>query len=438
MKVNTILAALVATTLATLYPKGSHDVVGRMSSGYAHKDLLPTRSLRAYSNNYSHKHSHYEHHDEYRPPSYRKKYYNKHHKSSYKKKKYHHHKSYLNSQDADDAVDSNSQDSDDENVHSKTTDHKTTDKSTEPETKKYSGSCVNYAKYSDLKRNCYAISCNLDPTGAAADQKCGKLSIVKQQFQAINAASADSTENAAVDSTGRQLAAPLENGISKINPYSTVTAIVLIITGFVLVFFGNRLFKPILFIAGFYIFAVLSFIVLSGIETRSGTLLFGNNRSLIFLIIALVSGILGGLLLTVLWKLGLSAIGGLLGYILAILILSVVNGGVIESGIGRTIFLVGFFVVGAILIHFIEKPILILGTALPGSYAMFFGIDVFANTGFNIAMQSFISTGVIYKVSPAVYGMMGGVVAVAIIGIVLQFSSSGTSSYRERSGYSKA
>ncbi|KAJ3201639.1 hypothetical protein HK099_002146, partial [Clydaea vesicula] len=211
MKVNTILAALVATTLATLYPKGSHDVVGRMSSGYAHKDLLPTRSLRAYSNNYSHKHSHYEHHDEYRPPSYRKKYYNKHHKSSYKKKKYHHHKSYLNSQDADDAVDSNSQDSDDENVHSKTTDHKTTDKSTEPETKKYSGSCVNYAKYSDLKRNCYAISCNLDPTGAAADQKCGKLSIVKQQFQAINAASADSTENAAVDSTGRQLAAPLES-----------------------------------------------------------------------------------------------------------------------------------------------------------------------------------------------------------------------------------
>lgn len=108
-------------------------------------------------------------------------------------------------------------------------------------------------------------------------------------------------------------------------------------------------------------FAVLSFVILSAIEQRNGSLLFGDNRAIVFLIVAIVSGFIGGFLFICVWRLGLSAIGALLGFTIAIVVLSFVSGGVIASGTGRTIFIICFAVVGAILIQFIEKPVLILG-----------------------------------------------------------------------------
>lgn len=190
-----------------------------------------------------------------------------------------------------------------------------------------------------------------------------------------------------------------------------------------------------MFIAGTYFFGLLTFAILVNIESKQG-LLFGTNRPWAFPVVCLAAGIVGGLLLVLLWRLGLAAIGGLLGFVVSVLILSVVSGGLLSSEIARYVFTGVLVLIGAILILFIERPILILGTAFPGSYAIFFGLDTFINTGFNQALQSFFGTGVLYVATPAVYGMMAGTVLLALLGCGIQYRGSANSkSYRERAGY---
>lgn len=91
-------------------------------------------------------------------------------------------------------------------------------------------------------------------------------------------------------------------------------------------------------------------------------------------------------------------------------------------------------------VNFVSKFYFLLGTAIPGSYALFFGIDVFTKTGFNNATQMFLNGNGFYTTSPAVYGMLAGVLVLAIIGILVQFHNSKTHRGGSRRGgaYEKA
>lgn len=119
-------------------------------------------------------------------------------------------------------------------------------------------------------------------------------------------------------------------------------------------------------------------------------------------------------------QLGLSAIGALLGFTLAMFILSLGNGGVIQ-GVGRTVFIVVFVVVFAILIHFFETALVILGTAISGSFAFVYGLDIFLRTGFTLIVRSVLTGNGVYQTSSAVYGMIGGFVVGALAGTLLQW-----------------
>ena len=198
---------------------------------------------------------------------------------------------------------------------------------------------------------------------------------------------------------------------------SILLAIFLILTGLTLVFLGSRLFRPILFISGFYFFAVITYPILSAIDASKPF----ENRELVYLVSILVVGIVGGFLFCCFWKIGLSAIGALLGFTFGMFVLGLVNGGTITSSTGRIVFLAVVSVVGAIAIHYFERPILILGTAFPGSYAFFFGLDVFTKTGFNRAARAFLGGNIGYVVGNEVYYMIGGFLGLGLVGAIIQW-----------------
>lgn len=138
-----------------------------------------------------------------------------------------------------------------------------------------------------------------------------------------------------------------------------------------------------------------------------------------------------------LWRLGLFAIGALLGFTLANFILGLTTNGLIQSDTGRIVFLILMSLAGGIAILFLEKPLLVIGTAFPGAYGAFFGLDIFINTGFKEGMQKFLSGGGLYVTSAPVYGMLAGVVVLAIIGCVVQFRDSNRKTYREHHASSR-
>ena len=226
------------------------------------------------------------------------------------------------------------------------------------------------------------------------------------------------------------IAAPVDGAVSSITTSSTIFAVGAIILGLFLVFAGTRMFKMALFAAGFVVFSNLAAFVLILVSPDEGF------SEVVMTLVPIFIGILGGFIAYKLWRFGLSLVGFLGGAFVALLILGVKSGGVIESGIGKVLFVLGLGIVGAVLIQILEKPALVFSTSLAGSYLVFYGVDVFARTGFaNSSISSLyrLKEGqvVVYDTSGPVIGMMIGVVALTVIGCVSQYRSIEGKNYRD-------
>ncbi|RKO93293.1 hypothetical protein BDK51DRAFT_28919 [Blyttiomyces helicus] len=213
----------------------------------------------------------------------------------------------------------------------------------------------------------------------------------------------------------------LGNDLGNINFYSTASGIVFIITGIFMTFFGYKLLKPLYFIIGFWVGAVLAYVVLTAIENHGTD--FGSKHDLIYAITIAVVGLLTGALFLCLWQIALYATGALLGFVLALAILSLVTGGAIHSGVGRWIFIGALTVLGGVVVLFLEKPIMIIGTATVGAFAVVFGIDVFARQGYYILVRSLVGGEGFYSTNKWVYVELGGFALLAIIGICVQYAT---------------
>ncbi|KAI8916762.1 hypothetical protein DFJ77DRAFT_414378, partial [Powellomyces hirtus] len=204
-----------------------------------------------------------------------------------------------------------------------------------------------------------------------------------------------------------------------INVYNTLGAIILIITGILFVFSGHHMFKLVLFIGGFYAGGLCSYIVLSAIENRGHS--FGDSRDLLFFVITLVVGLAIGTLFVCIWKLGLVAVGAMLGFTIAMLVLSLATNGLISQGTGRTIFIIVLTVVGGIAVLFLERPILVVGTSVAGAFAIMWGVDVFTKAGLVEATRQFLAGNGTYQPTTWVYVELGGIVLIALVGILVQW-----------------
>jgi hypothetical protein len=222
-------------------------------------------------------------------------------------------------------------------------------------------------------------------------------------------------------SVADQVASTTSNVIQQISSEAIVFGVLLIVSGLVLAFFGYRLFNFILFLAGAYTGGLIAYIIVINTEPSGGY----ANRDVIIIVAVLIVALITGLLTLCIWRLGLTLIGGLAGIALGMFILSWVSGGVIQSEVGRIVFLTLLALLGAIVIHFFVRPLLIAGTAIIGAFSFIVGVDIFAQTGFALAAQQFINDHnalnlSAFETNSRMYGMLVGFMATAIIGALFQ------------------
>ncbi|KAJ1999384.1 hypothetical protein GGI04_004588 [Coemansia thaxteri] len=198
-----------------------------------------------------------------------------------------------------------------------------------------------------------------------------------------------------------------------------IAGIALIVIGFFFNYFGYRLVKVLVFLAGF---CVVGGLVLYAEYKIRAPHEDEKGRQVWYLGIAAICGLLGGALMLFLYKVGLALVGALGGFALASWILGMKSGGLIHSDVGRILFIVGFVLAGIIVVFFVERPAIIVASSIWGSYALFVGIDCFARTGFQYTALAFLNApGAVYETSPKVYAMIAGMAVSACLGIAAQF-----------------
>ena len=228
-----------------------------------------------------------------------------------------------------------------------------------------------------------------------------------------------------VASQANQLESIAKNGSTE----GKVVAVIAILVGAFVAFTGYKLFKAALFISGFILFADITLIIMTRVEPSGGY----ANRDLLLLLVPAGVGLIGGFIAYRLWRLGLTLIGALGGATCGAILLNLGVRNAIQSDTSRLVFIIAFAILGAIIIHFIEKPVIIGSTALVGSYTIFIGIDTFANTGFNAAVQKVLFAGSIMeaKTSGAELGMVAGVLVTFGIAVSYQFKTTKNHKHRD-------
>ncbi|KAG0032722.1 hypothetical protein BGZ81_010230 [Podila clonocystis] len=217
----------------------------------------------------------------------------------------------------------------------------------------------------------------------------------------------------------------VRDGPYNITVQAGIAGAIMIIAGFLLCFFGYRLFHVTMFLIGFYFFGNISYIGMVNGGVTSETLL---------LVISIVVGILGGLLLICCSRLGVAILGALALYSLGLWILGWKSGGIITSRVGRGILLGVLAVVGFFIGLCRERETVIVGSALVGAYSFVAGVDMFAHTGFVNQADSFINSknNIDNRVAfdAKQYALLATFIVMALLGMAIQFRAWGRRRFR--------
>lgn len=155
-----------------------------------------------------------------------------------------------------------------------------------------------------------------------------------------------------------------------LNPQIDLTLIIImLIAGFLNCFFGRRFLKVILIFWGFIIGTGLI-----------GYLFFNffQSTQTISYIAAIIGGILGASLLGAFVKVGVFALGALLGYTIGNVFAS--TGGLPP----QLPILLGLGFIGGVLALFMERTVIILATALSGAWLIVVGLASFLGAQFSL------------------------------------------------------
>lgn len=193
-----------------------------------------------------------------------------------------------------------------------------------------------------------------------------------------------------------------------------------IIIGIIFLFFGIRMFRTVIAATGFMVGALVAFVLIHNIRAQHS---WGAHGDLYTLSICLVVGVVGAIVGLSIWMLALVAIGALGGLGSVLYVLSWKADLLAPHIVAfRPLILVAACVLGGILAIVYERGVIILATAIVGAIAVCSGVDVFAQTGFNGAMQQFVRNKTPPPADGATFMLLGVCGAVAILGVLIQVS----------------
>lgn len=210
---------------------------------------------------------------------------------------------------------------------------------------------------------------------------------------------------------------------------------VFLIVGFLLNFFGIKLFRFVLAVTSFILFSLLGYIILINVHLHEYN--FGDKFDWIVGAGVLGFGTFGFVVSAWLWKwvlIGLGALGGIsLGLILLASLAPVLKSTSASTSSWMNPILLGIFaIVGGVLVKKYERSIIILATSTVGSFLFCFGLDCFIRTGFDLIILNIIAGSPIkYKNTSEdllnsfnshrpIYGIISLCLGLAILGLIVQ------------------
>jgi len=173
------------------------------------------------------------------------------------------------------------------------------------------------------------------------------------------------------------------------------------------------------FFAGFGVFGIIVYIGEINIHPLGPS---DEVLSIIYLVLIVVIGLVGGVLFLIFWRVGLFAVGGLGGFFGAMYVLALLPSSVLPQPLFRALIIVVATVICAFLVLKFERPMVIIATAITGAFLAILGLDFFVQTQFAASLAAILSSSGQYSPTGATYGMMAGVAVMAVIGMIIQFT----------------
>ncbi|DAZ94862.1 TPA: hypothetical protein N0F65_008164 [Lagenidium giganteum] len=212
----------------------------------------------------------------------------------------------------------------------------------------------------------------------------------------------------------------------KIRIGPSVTAILAIVGGAIVCFFGYKLLRPAMFVCGFVVGGIF---IASLIETAF------KNKSWLYTaswVGFVVGGLIVGCLVVSIYNAGIFIAGAAAGVLLAFVINTSVGHKIYPSNptLVLVILAVVLGIIGGILAIKIERPVLIIATSLVGSNLLVWGVGYFAGEYPNGAdLKRFAneqSDGTwIYRIPGAWWGYLAGILVLWFLGMYMQFHKTG-------------
>ncbi|KAI8902530.1 hypothetical protein BC833DRAFT_340493 [Globomyces pollinis-pini] len=220
--------------------------------------------------------------------------------------------------------------------------------------------------------------------------------------------------NSVVEPSKNSTNIPFQND----SKFTSVTSIFNLLMGLFLVFAGNRYFNVLTFAISSFLFAILSFEVLN-LLILNGIANFESNLDLVYFVVMLIMGILGGVLFVIVRDAAPYLFSVNFGFLMGLIFLRLPFTASF-SVMARITVLIGFLALGILSPFLLRKWIVTISSCLLGSYLFFTGLDYFIKSRFFSLHQAFGHAGYI-PLNPASNWMLVGFFLLVLIGILFQY-----------------
>lgn len=175
---------------------------------------------------------------------------------------------------------------------------------------------------------------------------------------------------------------------AKVEWQSTLLSIILGLAGIAFTFFGIKIVKAILFMCGFQAGSFIAAVYFSA-EVAKWLGVSEGRMDMFEFLFPMIVGILVGVLVVFLYRVGLFILAILAGFYLGLYIMSWAGPYMTNRETYKPLILILTPCIFAVLMFLFEEIVTIVYTSLVGSVAICSAIDIFAYTGFNKALRHY-------------------------------------------------
>lgn len=244
------------------------------------------------------------------------------------------------------------------------------------------------------------------------------LACVQAERNLRQAGDESGSSSASASDSGSGILDEIENAVTSFHASEGILAGIAIGAGLFVCFLGYRLVRPTLFICGFVLGGSIAVYIKDQIKT---------DTSWWDLIAFLIGGVIVGVLVLVLYKLGIFLLGAAGGVALGVLVNTSIAPEVYPSHPEYLLIILCaiFGLIFGCLALYIEKIALIITTSIAGGVAVVWGIGQFAGEYPSVSDLKSLAENVdgetVYNIPDAWWGYLAGSVVLSALGMFVQF-----------------